>query len=121
MLLIKINGAMKKPWLFPVFRALYYLSYIGIIVNHDKDPYFAQPVFMESKAGWFQWLNYLRLQPGKSDHFACPKNAWPDKKGFVSCSMLFHDLFTKFKSVVNGTKESIIKKPEKYRFDENNG
>ena len=42
-------------------------------------------------------LKFLQ-QPGKRDHFACPKNARPDKKAFVrSCSMLFHEVFTKFK------------------------
>ena len=30
---------MKKSWLFAVYRGLYLPSYVGIIVNHYKDPY----------------------------------------------------------------------------------
>ena len=46
---------MKKPKLFRVYRDEIQPSYIGIIINHYKDPYKPTSI-MESNKGFFSWL-----------------------------------------------------------------
>ncbi len=44
--LSKLSNEKKGPWLFRVCKGLYYpvIYYIGIIINHYKDPVINQPV-----------------------------------------------------------------------------
>ena len=49
----------KKPWLVMLYRGLRILpNYMGIIINHYKDPYQPTRIQWNVKAGFFSWLTW---------------------------------------------------------------
>ena len=71
----------KKNWLFTAYRGIILPNYIGIIINHYKDPVFNQPGWlMESKGPrvfwpWLIWLKGLWCNtPWKANKY--PTENW---------------------------------------------
>ena len=52
----------NEPWWFRSYRGLYLPSYMGIIINHCKDPYLPSRIQWKV-GGFFSWLNCISPFP----------------------------------------------------------
>ena len=52
------SWAMKKPWLFRVYRGLYYPSYVETIISHYKDTHQTTSISWKGSGCFFSWLKF---------------------------------------------------------------